>query len=295
MASTGLLLIILSLPLILIYAMRKGLLGKSEIPERRSTPNCNIESRWCTCQNGESWKMNPSHTCKDCEVECYDRMGGTGRFVTDAGIQEGDITGYSPSGYTGPIPIKENLVQGTLQFPLSDKVAIPIIGSTMNWNKREFSSNFAYGICKCDDGSCCYKAPYKAERGDIKTANACHPLYFGDKVRACDNAFLNWQDDMFESGIDENAYINRKVGDRRFFYPLGDGNSHNRHAYSGKRMPEEYLYMDTGAHRPYNQRAFPAMMYNNILKSKKHALKQITREKVRSKGLKYGRLARKMI
>lgn len=269
-----------------------GLGGSSTIPPTRSTPNCNAESRWCTCPNGESWQMGAQSTCEDCEVECYDRMGGTGG-LTGSGE---DITGYDEMGFTGPKAIGKNMVQGTLQFPVSDKVAIPILGSTMDWDKSQFFDNFAHGACKCDDWDCCYKAPYQSGRGDLRTEKTCHPIYNGDKVLSCDNAFLNWQDDMFESGIDENGWINRKISDKKFFYPLGDGESHNRHSGSGKYKPSAYAYMATAAssHRPYKQRPFPAMVYNPTLKSKRHALKQILREKQSGKLLKYGRMGRKI-
>jgi hypothetical protein len=281
----------IAVPLVLIFLMRKGTIGGSPmIPDRRSTPNCNSDSHWCTCPNGDSWQMGAKSTCEDCEVECYDRMGGLGGFV-----EQVQITGYNENGFTGPKPFSgKNLIQGTLQFPVSDKVAIPIIGESMNWDSGELSNKFAHGICKCSDYNCCYKAPYQSGRGDIRTDKTCNPVHNGDKVLSCDNAFLNWQDDMFESGIDSNGWINRKISDKKFFYPLGDGESHNRHSKSGRYKPTEYAYMATAAHRPYNQRPFTAMTYNSIFKNKRHALKQILREKQSSKLLKYGRMSRKM-
>ena len=302
MASTALVLALFIVPVALIFIMRKGTLfgnGKPTIPAVRNTPNCDAASHWCTCPNGESWQMGEASTCEDCKNECYSRMGAV---PTD--YSSGIIDDYYGELGT-PTNIGTNMVEGTIQFPLSEKIAIPIIGGKMDWDNRDYFDNFAHGACRCDDYECCYKAPYQSERGDIRTERSCESVYYGDKMQACDNAFLNWQDDMYDSGIDSNNFISHKINDKRFFYQLGyderNGNAYrhrkNRHAYSGRRTPSEHAYMRSSAtsHRPYNQRTAPANLDHNIRGQTKSALYKILREKSAAKRLKYTRLARKLL
>ena len=268
--------------------MRRKLGTNDGIPAVRSTPNCDAMSKWCTCPNGESWQMGPNSTCEECSQECYNRMG----MVIENQIPNSQFDYYG--GSTGRKEFS-NMVQGTLQFPLSEKVAIPIVEQTVDLGDPDFFNNFAHGACQCDDYECCYTAPYQSARGDIRTEESCEAIFYGDKVQACDNAFLNWQDDMFDTGIDNNNYIMHKINDKRFFYNLGNGSKRHRHNRSGNYMPSEYAYMASGAHRPYTQRARPANINRHIRGETKSALYRILREKTAGKNLKYARAARKLL
>src|SRR5215510_5767700 len=248
MVSTGLLVALFVIPIALIFMMRRKLGTNDGVPAVRSTPNCDAATKWCTCPNGESWQMQESQTCESCSQECYNRMGE----ITEDLIPN-DRFDYM-GGSTGRKEFS-NMVQGTLQFPLSEKVAIPIVEETYDINDHEFFDNFAHGACQCDDYECCYHAPYQSMRGDIRTETSCEGVYYGDQVQSCDNAFLNWQDDMYDTGIDENNYISHKINDKRFFYELGYKKPRHRYNRSGSYMPSEYAYMATKAHRPYGQRA----------------------------------------
>jgi hypothetical protein len=295
MVSRGLMIALFIVPIAIIFMMRRKIGTNDGIPAVRGTPNCDAATHFCTCPNGESWQMGAAATCTDCTNECYDRMGIVGGL--NIGVEPGShqFPGFDPSGgATGAKSFPTNLVEGTLQFPLSEKVAIPIVGGQYDWDDEEFFGNFAHGACKCDDYECCYKAPYQAERGDVRTETSCEGVYYGDKVQACDNAFLNWQDDMFDTGIDGNDYISQKINDKRFFYNLGYNGKKHRHRESGKYTPQEYAYMGTRAHRPYSQRAFPANINNHIRGQTKSALYRVLREKTAGKRLKYTRLARKL-
>lgn len=295
MVSRGLMIALLLIPIALIFIMRRNLGTQDGIPAVRGTPNCDASTHWCTCPNGESWQLGPAAKCTDCTNECYDRMGIVGGI--NMGVEEPPhkFPGFDPSGgATGAKEFETNLVQGTLQFPLSEKVAIPIVGAQYNWDDHEFFDNFAHGACRCDDYECCYKAPYQDQRGDIRTEPSCEGVYYGDMVQACDNAFLNWQDDMYDTGIDGNDYISHKINDKRFFYDLDHSHRNHRNRESGKYTPSEYAYMATKAHRPYYQRALPANLNHNIMGQTKSALYRILREKTAGKRLKYARLARKM-
>ena len=53
--------------------------------------------------------------------------------------------------------------------------------------------------------------------------------------------------------------------------------------------------MNSGAHRPHGQRAYPANLDNNIMGQTKSSLYKILREKSAGKQLKYARLARKLL
>lgn len=298
MVSTGLMLALFVVPLAIIFMMRKGIGGSnSGIPAVRSTPNCDASTHFCTCPNGESWQMGPASTCEQCTNECYNRMGSiAGLDMAVPDVEEYDVPGFDPQGgATGAKPFPSNMLQGTIQFPLSEKVAIPIVEEGIDLHDAEFMENFAHGACQCDDYECCYTAPYQSRRGDIRTERSCEAIFYGDQVQACDNAFLNWQDDMAYTGIDSNNYINHKINDKRFFYDLGPHGRHNRHRGSGRYRPSEYAYMATGAHRPYNQRAYPAKLRNNIRGQTKSALYRILREKTAAKNLKYARMSRKLL
>lgn len=292
MVDTKLLIALFIVPIAIILVMRKGKdIGTNNgIPAARSTPNCNANTHWCTCPNGESWQMEASSTCGDCKQECYNRMG----TPNSSGNSALDYVFSQPKpGING---MGTNLLQGTIQFPLSEKVAIPVFDESIDWNNHDFFDNFAHGGCRCSDYQCCYKAPYQSQRGDVRTQESCEVIYYGDKMQSCDNAFLNWQDDMYDMGIDENNAISHKINDKRFFYKLGyDSPRKNRHAYSGSRVPASTAYMNSAAHRPHNQRAFPANLNHNIMGQTRSSLYKILREKSAGKRLKYARLARKIL
>jgi len=291
MVSTGLMLALFVVPLAIIFMMRKNIGTNSGIPAVRSTPNCNAATHWCTCPNGESWQMGPNSTCEQCSNECLNRMGAVSGVDEYQGVPGFDLMG----GATGAKPLASNMVQGTIQFPLSDKVAIPIVEENIDLHNADFMENFAHGACQCDDYECCYTAPYQSRRGDIRTEQSCEAVFYGDQVQSCDNAFLNWQDDMFDTGVDANNFINHKINDHRFFYDLGHKNNRkNRHAYSGRYRPAEHAYMRAAAHRPYNQRQYPAAIRSPIRGQTKSALYKILREKTAGKNLKYARMARKL-
>lgn len=288
MASQGLLVALFVIPIALIFLMRRNLGTNDGVPAVRSTPNCDAATHWCTCPNGESWQMGANSTCEDCSTECYNRMGQ----VIEKTVENANFDFYG--GSTGARSFS-NMLQGTIQFPLSEKVAIPIVEESIDVDNPNFFDNFAHGACQCDDYECCYSAPYQSRRGDIRTESSCEPIFYGDKVQACDNAFLNWQDDMFDTGIDNNNYISHKINDKRFFYELGNGYRHHRHNKSGQYRPTEYAYMASGAHRPYNQRTHPARLEHPIRGQTKKAMHQILRERLAGKNLKYARAARKLL
>lgn len=211
--------------------------------------------------------------------------------------------GFDPiGGATGPRPLEpeSNLVQGTLQFPLSDKVSIPIISGSVDYLDPTDFDEFAHGMCQCDAELCCYKAPYQPRRGDIELEETCNPVLYGDQVQACDTSFAEWQDGLSDSGIDNSDYIRNKVRDRHSFFRMDDG-------YGGKNRYDDgssdvfdyaaYLaYANIGGRsaRTPGYKLASAMLANTNAARKRRALRSIIRDRSKAKRTRAVMRARKL-
>jgi hypothetical protein len=273
----------------------------SGIPTQSEMPNCNLATQWCTCPGGDSFKLGPNQTCTDCTAECGRKDGVDYRMPL--------APGFDPvGGATGPRGFEDqaNLVQGTLQFPLSEKVGIPIISGSIDFEDPTWFDELAHGMCQCDDHICCYKAPYQPRRGDINTEMECEGVRYGDVVQACDNAFSTFQDNLSASGIDNDQWINNKVRDRKFFYKMDGGSGgfggHGRGRHAGSEFYDDAAYLayanvaaGFSSQRTPTYKAASALLSNTYNARKKSAMSSLVRSSEIARRMRNKRAARKLL
>lgn len=281
--------LLIFVPIILFILLGRG---KSIIPGAGGTANCNAATRFCTCPSGESFQFGANSDCTDCTIECANR--GTAEAAGPFSSRFDPV-----SGAISPTPFENNLIQGTLQFPLADKISIPIIEPSIDFEDPRLFDEFAHGACQCDDYICCYKAPYQPSRGDVRTEKECVGIQYGDKVKACNNAFEDFQQEVFEAGIDRNSYINHKVDDSKFFFEMrGDRHGRNRHTESRARANVYMAYANSGG-MPARTKVFKAVPAfvdeNDILTRKTHAIHRLLGESGASRRLRDNRLRRRLL
>ena len=95
---------------------------------------------------------------------------------------------------TGAIDVPGDLTQGIIEWPNNDKIGLPIISGSEDFQDPSKFRHRAQGLCQCDEEKCCYNSDYFTKSGR-RNKTTCANIQYGLTPQACDQAFAKFDHD----------------------------------------------------------------------------------------------------